>query len=339
MSRFRGFTIALTMLLLCLVITGCGGAAAPTPTSEPPDEITFQLSWTHEYSSAGFYLAEVNGHFAKENLKVTLEEGGFVGGTYIEPTDAVANGNIEFGLSDATTLLQARAEGKHVVAIGTVLQRNPTAIIFLSSSNIQQPQDLIGKTVAVADGGARQLLDTMLTDQGIDLSQVNIIPRTDFGVDPLVNGDVDALVGWIINEGVAVREAGREPNFMLFSDYGMPNYATMIFTTEEIVENNPALVERFLRAVVAGFADVVKDPEKAVDVTLTYNDQLDRQQQLNRIQASLPLLQPARAKIGLMDAGTWDNIYKVLREAGVLTVDVDPTAAFTMTFLDKIYAQ
>jgi NitT/TauT family transport system substrate-binding protein len=339
MSRFRAFMTVFTIVLLALLITGCGAAAAPTPTPEPPTEITFQLSWTHEYSSSGFYMAEVNQHFANQNLKVTLEEGGFVGGAYIEPIDAVVSGNIQFGLSDATTILQARADGKPVVAIGTVLQRNPTAIIFLTSSNIQQPRDLIGKTVAAADGGARKLLETMLSNQNIPLADVNIISRTDFGIDPLLNGDVDALVGWIINEGVAVREAGSEPGFMLFNDYGIPNYATMIFTTEDMIANRPDLVERFLRATIAGFQDVIKDPEKATDVTLTYNDQLDRQQQLSRLQASLPLLQPARANIGLMDAATWDNIYRILRESQVLTVDVDVAQAYTTTFLDKIYAQ
>lgn len=338
MSRFRGFITAFTILLLCLLITGCGAGAA-IPTTAPPTEITFQLSWTHEYSSSGFYMAEVNKHFADQNLKVTLEEGGFVGGSYIEPTDAVLSGAVQFGLSDATTILQARSQGKPVVAIATVLQRNPTAIIFLANSNIQQPRDLIGKTVAAADGGARQLLETMLTDQGIDLADVNIIARTDFGIDPLLDGSVDALVGWIINEGVAMREADAEPGFMLFSDYGIPNYATVIFTTEDMINNSPALVERFLRATIAGFEDVVEDPEAATDATLTYNDQLDRQQQLNRLQASLPLLQPARARIGLMDAATWDSIYQILREAGVLTVEVDPSLAFNTTFLDKIYAQ
>jgi NitT/TauT family transport system substrate-binding protein len=339
MSGFRGIRTYL-MALLVLIMTGCGAGAA-TPTSEPPTEVNFQMAWIHEYSSAGYYTAELNKHFADQHLNVILEPGGFVGpgGSYVEPIDEVVSGKVDFGSTSATSLLQARADGKPVVAISTVLQRNPTAIIFFDTSNIQQPKDLVGKTVAVSDGGARQLLEVLFTSQGIDPTTVNIVPRVDFGVDPLLNGDVDAMVGWITNEGVAVKEAGKEPSFMLFSDYGIPDYAALIFTTEDTIKNKPELVERFLRAVLAGWEDVVKTPEVATDDTLKYNDQLDRAQQLNRVQASIPLLQPARANIGAMDAASWEAIYKVLKDAGVITADIDVNTAFTTSFLDKIYAK
>ena len=93
---------------------------------------------------------------------VDLQQGGFVNGTYVDAISEVAAGKADFGLTGDYTLVQARADGKPVVAIASVLQRNPTAIISLGKSNIRKPQDLIGKKVAVADGGAcldgRQIL-------------------------------------------------------------------------------------------------------------------------------------------------------------------------------------
>jgi ABC-type nitrate/sulfonate/bicarbonate transport system substrate-binding protein len=338
MSIFQNIRAIALALVFSLIMVGCS-PAAPTATPVPATDVTFQMSWIHEYSAAGLYLAEMNNHFADENLNVKLEVGGFVDGHYIEPIDKVISHEVDFGLSSAAAILQARADGKPVVAIASILQRNPTALIFLASSNIQQPTDLIGKTVAVSDGGAAQLLNVMLTSQGIDLSQVNIIPRTDFGIGTLMDGSVDALVGWIINEGVAVKEAGAEPGFMLLSDYGIPDYATLIFTSEDMIKSKPDIVQRFVRGVVAGWDDVVKDPEAAVTGVLKYNDQLNRTEQLSRVQASIPLLQPARTKIGLMDKDTWENIYKVLKNAGVITADVDINTVFNTSFLDKIYAQ
>ncbi len=338
MSAFSNIRLTSLFLALALMIVGCS-PAAPTATPEPATPISFQMSWIHEYSAAGFYTAELNGHFASQNLKVTLEQGGFVDGRYIEPIDEVISGKGDFGLSSAAAILQARADGKPVVAISSVLQRSPTALIFLKTSNIHKPKDLIGKTVAVSEGGATQLLKVMLTSQGIDPKQVNIVPRTDFGVDPLINGTADALVGWIINEGVAVKEAGLEPDFMLLSDYGIADYATLIFTTEDTIKNRPQLVERFIRATIEGFTDVVKDTDNATTATLKYNNTLDRGQQLSRLQASIPLLQPSRARIGAMDKATWDIVYKVLRDANVITKDVDVNLAFTTSFLDLVYAQ
>ncbi|NJR12892.1 ABC transporter substrate-binding protein [bacterium] len=125
---------------------------------------------------------------------------------------------------------------------------------------------------------------------------MEIVPRTDFGVDPLIEGRVDVLVGWIVNEGVAVQEAGVEPGFMLMSDYGIPDYATLIFTSEDMIKNRPDVVARVLKSIIAGWEDVVKDPQTSTEHVISYSDNLNEDQQLRRVQASMPLLQPARAK-------------------------------------------
>jgi ABC-type nitrate/sulfonate/bicarbonate transport system substrate-binding protein len=327
------------VLLVCFTAVGCGLAAAPTPTVEPSVPVRVQLAWTHEYSSAFFYAAELNHHFDEEHLDVSLSEGGFVDGSYVEPIDEVLSGEFDFGAASASGLLQARADGKPVVAIATIFQRNPTAIISLPESDINQPQDLIGKTVAVAEGGATRVLQTMLISQGIELDQVTIIPREGFGIEPLINHDVDALVGWIINEGVLVREAGEEPNFMLMNDYGISDYNIIIFTTEENVTERPEVVERFLRALIAGLQDMVDNPEQSADYTLQFNDQLDRAEQLSRLQASIPLINPARSQLAMMEPDAWSRISEVLVDSDILTNAVDPATAYDLSFLNTIYSQ
>lgn len=337
MFRVRNTLIFLS-ILTNLLLVACT-STPNTPTSPALTKTSFQISWIHEYSGAGFYAAEINGHFKERGLEVTLEPGGFVDGRYIEPIDKVVSGESMFGLSSAAAILDARANGKPVVAIASILQRNPTAIIFLKSKKIEQPKDLIGKTVAVSDGGASQLFNVMLTSQGISPSTVKIIPRTDFGVGSLFDGSADALIGWIINEGVAVSEGGGEPGFMLLSDYGIPDYPTLIFTTEDIIKNQPDLVEAFLHAIIDGWNDALSDPEQGIDGVLKYNSALDPKEQLSRLEAAIPLIHPARTKVGMMDQSTWQIISKVLYDAGVLKVEVDVNTAFTTVFLDKIYGQ
>src|SRR5829696_3314175 len=94
-------------LLVCFAAVGCGLAAAPTPTVEPSVPVRVQLAWTHEYSSAFFYAAELNHHFDEEHLDVLLSEGGFVDGSYVEPIDEVLSGEFDFGAASASGLLQA----------------------------------------------------------------------------------------------------------------------------------------------------------------------------------------------------------------------------------------
>ena len=246
-------------------------------------------------------MAVSNGRYTEENLDVTLVEGGFNDKGSIKPIDNVVNGDAQFGSAALGELIQAKAEGKPVVAIASITQRSPFVIISLEDSGIVRPVDLIGKTVAINDGGARLSYDALLTAQGVDPASVNTISRTTFGVDPLINHEVDAMGGWIINEGVALQEQGLKPNFMVVGDYGVDSYDFVIFTTEDMVANHADVVERFLRATLKGHQDVVDNPEKAAEAVLTYDNTLDKNVQLHSLQA-FTLVGPTRTHIGAMSA-------------------------------------
>src|SRR5690349_18007892 len=99
-------------ILLAFLAVGCGAMTPATPTAQPHDAVTVQMGWTHEYSAAFLYAAELNHHFAENNLDVTLNEGGFVNGSYVEPIGAVLSGEADFGEVSATAMLQALAENK-----------------------------------------------------------------------------------------------------------------------------------------------------------------------------------------------------------------------------------
>lgn len=325
--------ITLTLIALTLMV---GAASA----QEEVATVRVQLGWVHEYSAAGFYMAGANGHYGAENLNVELFEGGFGPDGFIDPIATLLAGEVEFANTDLLNLMEQRAAGLPLVAIGTINQRSPSSIISLPEAGIVTPEDLVGKTVLVADT-ALIGLEAMLGTVGVDPADVNIVPRTDFGVDPLVNGDVDALAGWIINEGVLLEEQGIEPNYIVLSDYGVDTYNTLIVTTEDMIANNPDVVQRFLRATIQGHEDVVSDPAKAAEVTITFDPEtLVYEEQFNRINAFLPLIKPANSNIGVISAEVFDYNHEMLLEAGVLTEPLeDLSAAYDLSFLEAIYGE
>ena len=336
-------TVLVVLIIAMMVVSACGGTtAAPEQATEvvsgPADEVTIQMSWTYDYSASGLYAAEMNGHFAEQNLKVTFHEGGFGSGGYIEPINEVVGGSADFGMSSASTLIKARAEGKPVVGVLSALQRSPFVLISLEKSGITQPSDLVGKTVSVSAGGAMATYLSLLQQQGIDPSTVNTVERTDFGIDPLLKGEVDVLGGWIINEGVMVEEAGETPSYILPSDYGIESYDFIVFTTEDMVKNHPDTVQRVVNALVAGLNDVVADSAQAVEFTLTYNPELDRAQQQRRLDAMLALIRPSGAQVGMMNESVWQSTYDVMVEQGSLNETVDLSTVYTTEFLNKAVA-
>ena len=333
-SNYRFLSICITAMVL---VAGCGQQQSAPPTSLPPTDLSIQLGWTYDYSLAGFFSAEKNGHFASQNLNVKLEEGGFVNGKYVDPIDEVANGSVNFGLTNASSIILARSQGKPVVGIMAILQHSPNAVISLADKKLVRPQDLVGHTVAVADGGSQEVYLAMLKSQNIDPKSINTIKRTDYGIDSLLKGDVDALVGWITNEGVLVKEAGKEANYILMSDYGVETYTSMLFTTEDMVKNHPQDVQRFVTSVVQGLQDEVANPDQAVDYTLQYGKDLQHAAQLTRLQVTIPLIHPAETKIGLMDSTIWDSTQKMLLDQNVFSKPIDLNAAYDLSFVNKVY--
>lgn len=327
------------LIALLLVTAACGGSETAAPTAAPT-AVSLQLSWIHEYSSAPFYAAERNGRFTGQNLSVTLGEGGFDDqGNYIDPFTQVLNGEYDFGLSNAANIILARSQGHPVVAVATVLQRSPLAVISLSESNLRRPQDLVGHTVAVSMDGTQNILSTLLVSQGVNPEEVNIVPRETFGIEPLIDGSVDAMVAWIINEGVQVQEAGHQANFIMMSDYGIEAYDFVVFTTEDMIANQPDVVQRFLTALTQGIQDVIANPEQAIDYTLTYSPDLAPDGQLRRLQATIPLINLPGSNPGVMSEAVWTIIHQTMLDLAIIAEPIELESAYSETFLNAIYSQ
>src|SRR5690242_7000572 len=101
----RLFLTLMSAAMIIVALSACGANAPVASTSAPKTPASIQLAWTHEYSSASFYAAEKNGHFAAQNLDVRLDEGGFASKGYIEPITQVVNGTVDFGVTGAAGII------------------------------------------------------------------------------------------------------------------------------------------------------------------------------------------------------------------------------------------
>lgn len=325
--------IYLTITIIIVALTGCSSTPVQPQVTAESVSVEIQLSWTHEYSAAAFHAAVNNGHFTAQNLDVTLSQGGFNEQGYIDPIEEVLAGNADFAMSDGASLIQARAAGKPVVAIASIMQRSPQAVISLKETGIQRPQDLAGHTVSVASGGATTTFIALLNSQNIDSETLTIVERTEFGIEPLLSGQVDALVGWIINEGVAVQEQGLEPQYILLSDYGVDNYNFVLFTTETMIAEQPDVVQRVVDSIRAGLQDVVSNPAASIAHTLTFNSELVEAEQLRRLEASVPLINVPGQSLGGMDTRVWQFTHDTLIEQNLLTESVNLEEVYTLDFV------
>jgi NitT/TauT family transport system substrate-binding protein len=323
--------------LLTLALMSCS-TAAPTAIAAPTAKTSIQFSWVHTVEFAGFYEAVDRGLYANQNIDLRLDSGGIDDqGEFIDPVQRVVEGKADFGIIGADSILAAREKGLPLVGIAAIYQRNPIVLISLAKSNIARPQDLVGKRVEIAPSD-ELIYQALLASQKIARSDVTEVP-IDVSLEPLLKGEIDVRSGFVTNEPVTLRQMGQEVNLILPSDYGISLYSNVIFTTEETISQRPELVEKFLRATLQGYDQAINAPEEAAKATIARDASLDLENQAASMKASLPLLKPAQSQVGMMDPKVWETTYRILLDQGILTKPLDVKAAYTSSFLEKIYSR
>jgi NitT/TauT family transport system substrate-binding protein len=326
-----------TLFLVVAALTACGGNA-PAVTVLPETTAThIQFSWVHTIEYAGFYTAKANGYFDEENLAVDLRPASFDSeGNLTSVIDEVTSGRADFGVIGSDILMQARNVGQPLVAVAAVYQRLPLILIAMPESGITRPADLVGQTVSLL-GNAPAYWDAFFKNANVSKEDVNIIERTDFSTAPLIDGEVDAMDAYLTNQPVALAQQGVDVNRILLSDYAVEGYPNLIFATEATLQERPDLVQRFLRATLHGYQSAIREVEVAARTTLEYNPELAYESELASMELSVRLIVPPNNQIGTMSEDVWRINYELLRDGGLLPVNFDVTAAYDLSFLERIY--
>ncbi len=322
----KNIKFPLLTILAFTVVSAC----STSPVTPPPDEISVRLKWLHGVQFAGLYIAEQKGFFKEENLSVTLLEGGLD----FDEIDLVATGQNDFGIVAGPQILVARSVDVPVKAVATIFRIDPSVYFALTESGIERPQDFIGKRVVVNPDDAK--LSVMLKNVGIDMEQINAVPPSS-DLETLYSGEAEVWGGYITNQVVRARLDGYEINVIFPSDYGINAYGDCIITTDEMIQEKPELIKRFLRAVLRGWRYAIENPEEAAAVTAVYSDIDDEEFLLASMKAQIPLIHTGVAPIGWMEGEAWQSMYSFLIAHKNLADVVDVEEAYTMWFLEDLF--
>jgi NitT/TauT family transport system substrate-binding protein len=318
------------LLLLVALLAACG----PQEVEKPPDEVTLQLFWYHQAEFAGFYVADQQGYYAEEGLEVTLLPRPGPGTDISAP---LIDGTAEFGVNTGAGLVAARSQGLPITAIATIHRRYPLVFMTLAGSGITRPHDFPGHTVrTLAPGGSAVAFRAMMTRLGLDPDSVQAI---DIGYDlsPFLAGEVDIWPAYMTNEVLTARQQGYEVNLILPDDYGVHLYGDTLVTTDQLIQENPDLVLRFLRATLRGWQWAVENPAEAGPLALKYDPDLDADHQVAQMEAYVPLIHTGEDHVGWMRAEVWQGICDILAEQGLLAEPLDVDEVYTMEFLQEVY--
>ncbi|MBZ0318853.1 MAG: ABC transporter substrate-binding protein [Anaerolineae bacterium] len=339
----------LIVLVLATLLAACGGKEDDQDSGAPaaektPATITLMLGLP-QIKYAGVYAAVSHGYFTDENLTVELQ--------YSTPTDGsdptvdfsspFPVGEPIFGVLPAEMLLQMRQAGNDIMAVLTLIQRDSRGIISTTDNPINTPADLVGKRLLILPGTA-DITNIFLTTVGIDPNDITMVDGGNAGVATLVSqivsGEVDGFVFSIEGEA-QLNGLGLQTNRLAFYDYGVLSYHNIFYTSREMIELHPDVVQRFVNALLRGMQYSIDHPDEiAAQFVEDYADVIHPLQvsvQDEGMRSIIPLMQTATSKPGMMDAATWEYLIHTLSQLGLVDASMKADDAYTLRFVEAYY--
>ena len=231
-------------------------AAASIPLrARASTPFTMQAAWINDAEFAGYFIGIDEGYYAAEGLDLTY----LSGGPDVIPESTIIAGRADLALTTPDTTIKAIVEqGAPFKIIGAQYQKNPIGIVSLASNPINEPSDLIGKTLAVPPVNVISV-NAMLALNGIDPGQVNIVPYA-YDPTPLIRGEIDASLDFTTNVPYTISQQGVEATSFLLYDFGFTIYNDTVVVTEETLTSKRAELVAWLRASRKGWEANFKDP-------------------------------------------------------------------------------
>ncbi len=261
-TRIAGSAIA--ALVLTLAFAASVGAQSDAPTEAEPTPLTVGLGYIPSVQFAQFYLADVAGYYDEAGLDVTFQN-------KIDPEliTLLAQGAVDIGMADGTSLIPAVSRGIPVAYGATIYARDPNVVFSLAESGIESAADLAGRSIGVPGrfGSSWVALQALLQSAGLTPDDVEVVTYPDFGQSVAVaQGQVDAATGFVTNEPVQLRLQGLDVGVLHVDDVArLPGPG--LVTGRETLESKGEALRAFTAATVRAMEDIAADPQVGLDAT------------------------------------------------------------------------
>lgn len=340
----RTLAVILASVLTVVGLSACGssttsssadGSASVTSetssaaeTNSDLEDFDLVLDWYPNAVHSFIYDAIDKGYFEEEGLNVNI----LFPSNNNDPISLSAVGKVDAGLYYQDDIIMAKAnEDVPVVTIGTVVREPLDTISFLKSTGITRPKDLEGKTLGttgVEFGDA--LIKKMMENDGSSIDKVNVVNVGFDLMSAMTTGNVDATFGCFINHEIPqLEKEGFEMGYFRPSDFGIPNYYSLVFVAgQDSVNNNPEKYHKFLRACSKGFYDMKNNPEDTLKILLANQNEenfaLDPDVETKSMEILLPLMEGEYDPFLSQDPDCYQENISWLKENGLIDKDITP---------------
>jgi NitT/TauT family transport system substrate-binding protein/putative hydroxymethylpyrimidine transport system substrate-binding protein len=331
---------------LALAAAGCGGdgdeggqatgttqAAQSTcanQTLASPTDVTLILDFLPNPVHVAIYQGLAAGTYKANNINLKVQ-------TPTSTSDTLrllATDRADIGIVSLLDFLTSYQQNQPITAFMALEQRPLGSLLALEKSGIATPKDLEGQTVGVT-GVPSDLaaVKSMVANAGGDPTKVKTVTIGFNAVQNLISGKVKAAVGFWNAEGVQLQQ--REPTKVFkLDEYGAPAYPELVvFTRNQTIQSNPALVCAFVKATVEGYQQATANPDQALQNLTEQAEGLALADAKAQYEALKPIYQADKPVYGTLDLKVLADYLAWAKQADILDLSDDPSKFATNQFV------
>lgn len=299
-------------------------------------EITLALTYVPNVQFAPWYVAAEKGFFREENLEVKFDYR-----MDIDALQLVGAGEMEFAIAGGDQLLTASSRGIPVVYLLSLYAKFPPAVIALSETGINNPQDLKGKKIGLPLYGTNLLaIKAILNRAGIKEDEVELVDIGYTQIPSLTQKKVHAVVGFANNEPIKLKAQGYEVTEIDSWDY-FSLVGHGLITGKDYMSSAPEVVRGMVRATLKGMRHALDHPDEAFEISLKHLPELaEAQKELERevLTASMKLWESDYTRqvgLGYSNPDDWEDSQRLMVEMGLIDRSAPIEEILDFTFLSE----
>ena len=275
----------IALILLAFVTVPLVADLADAQTAAKITKVNFRLDWKPGAQHLPFYYAKEKGYYAQEGIDLEI----ISGSGSADSVKTLGTRAVELALVDALVLVQAREQQMPVQAIAAYYQRTPICLISPLAKPIKTAQEMLGKKIGSKKGSATsQGLTLFLEANNIKPEQLQLAD-IGFGVQPLLVGQVDALMGFTMNEPIEAESAGMPVYELMIADAGVKAYGLTIAANERFLKEQGDLARGFLKATKRAMEEAAKDQQGAVAILAKAVAETNVERELKVLKRTIPV--------------------------------------------------
>jgi NitT/TauT family transport system substrate-binding protein len=226
--------------------------------------VKFTLPWVSEGSNLFTYVAKGMGFWEKHGLDVSIARGS----GSVAAAQAIGSNQFDFGMAAPPAAILQSVKGLSLMALAACAYDATMGVGVLNDSPIKSPKDLEGKQIgSTVTSGEFPFLPAFADKAGFDYAKLTIVAVDNKVRDRLLpEHKVDAISGFASSAMPNYVASGVAAHFMLYSEFGIPNYGNTILTQPERAEKEPELCAAFVDGMMEGLKATLLDPAEAMSV-------------------------------------------------------------------------